>query len=177
MSKSATKMTNTQCLNSVLILSLTRREEWKGPFAFCRNPPAHTNNYRCDAWKCDIMPQIKVNPSKATSFFFTLLPLPACTQAHKPSGRRLFKQHVAITPPLLRQPPSLSPSGNHRLDRRRWGGIAPSAVASLLVTNSALCTISHRALPSPWPTDTGSPSALVWNYLFPPFVTCVLSGV
>lgn len=53
---------------------------------------------------------------------------PACTQAREPSGDWLFKQHVPIKSELLTQPSSLSLRVNHRVDRRRWGRSAPSAV-------------------------------------------------
>lgn len=69
-------MTNKQSLHPILIplFNGQKKKRWKRPiciFEKCglEKPPAHTNNCRCDAWKCDIVPQIKVNPSKATRFF------------------------------------------------------------------------------------------------------------
>lgn len=84
-----------------------------------KNPRRTQRTAGCDARKCDIVPQIKVSPSKATRlffFFFSLLlsvnnlshaPL---HHTHKPSGHSLFKQHVPIKslPPLPSPHPPLS---------------------------------------------------------------------
>lgn len=64
--------TSRLCLNSSL---MSTRKRVKVHLRFTgKKPPAHTTNCRCDAWKCDIMPQIKVNPSKATCFFHSYSP-------------------------------------------------------------------------------------------------------
>ena len=116
------------------------RETWAG------KPRAHTKNCRCDAWKCDIVPQIKVNPSKATRFFFALCEQSlARTRTHKPSGHSLFEQHVPIK--------SYLPSHPRNLSLRAYiTGLTDSAGAeslpqlwrSVLVSNTDLCAISHR---------------------------------
>lgn len=67
--RDATVMTNKQHPNSVLIPLMSRKKSVKVHLRFPEKPAAHANNCRCDAWKCDIMLQIKVNPSKATCFF------------------------------------------------------------------------------------------------------------
>lgn len=122
------------------------REMW------ARKPPAHTNNCRCDAWKCDIVPQIKVNPSKATRFFFALALCEqtlarAHTHTHKPSGHSLFKQHVPIKSYLLSQPLSLRAYITGLTDSA-GAELLPQLWRSALVSNSDPCAISHRWLPS-----------------------------
>lgn len=60
------------CLNSSL---MSTKKSTKVHLRFKgRKPPAHKNKCRYDAWKCDIVPQIKVNPSKATCFFHSYSP-------------------------------------------------------------------------------------------------------
>lgn len=117
---------------------------------FAETPLAHTNNCRCDAWKCDIMPQIKVNPSKATYFFSLLLSLnslpPASTEAHKPSGHWLFKQHVPIKSYLLTRPSSLSSSEIRPLTDGVGAELLPQLWRSFLVSNSDLWSISQPLL-------------------------------
>lgn len=126
-------MTNKQCLYPILIplfigqkrgqVHLHFRETW------ARKPPAHTKNCRCDAWKCDIVPQIKVNRSKATCFSL-LLSVNSLSHAHT-QAQRPFVVWAACTHqilPPLPFPQPLSPSVYHRDDRQRWGRIAPSAV-------------------------------------------------
>lgn len=100
------------CLDSLFIrqkrgkVHLHRKEMW------ARKPQAHTKNCRCDAAKYDIVPQIKVNPSKATCFFFFFLALAFCEQSlsltHRPSGHSLFEQHVPIKSYLPSHPRHLS---------------------------------------------------------------------
>lgn len=126
-------MTNKQCLYHVLILSLLdkrgkvylhRKEMW------ARKPQAHTKNCRCDAAKYDIVPQIKVNPSKATCFFsLLLLSVNSLSLSH--TGPAAIRCLSSMYPSNPTSPPvpatSLSPSVYHRADRQHWGWIAPSA--------------------------------------------------
>lgn len=130
-------MTNKQCLYPILIPLFIRQKSskvhlhWKEMRA--RKPQAHTRNCRCDASKYDIVPQIKVNPSKATRFRF-FPPLAFCeqslslthTQAQRPFVVWAACTHQILPP--LPFPPPLSASVYHRADRQRWVWIAPWAV-------------------------------------------------
>lgn len=86
------QITSQLCLDS----SLMSMKTWKGPFAFYRKSPgAHK---QLPVW-CLEMWHHATNKSqslKGYMLFSLLLPLPACTQAQKPSGDWLFKQHVPI---------------------------------------------------------------------------------
>lgn len=104
-----------------------------------KNPRRTQRTAGCDARKCDIVPQIKVSPSKATHlffFFFSLL-LSVNNLSHAPL------HHTHTSPAAIRclssmYPSNLylpsrpriprSPSAYHRADRQRWGRNAPSAV-------------------------------------------------
>lgn len=114
-----------------------------------RIPRVHTKNCWCDALKCDILPQLKVSPLKATCFFF-LLCVSSLFYTHTlttPSGRLLFEQHVPVK--------SYFPSHRCNLSLRKcFTGLTDSAGAELLpqlwrstlVYNTDLGAISHRWL-------------------------------
>ena len=123
-----------------------------------KNPRRTQRTAGCDAWKCDIVPQIKVSPSKATRLFSLLLLsvnnlsyVHTHTHIHtqKPSGHSLFKQHV----PIKSLPPLPSPASPSL--RAHITGLTDSAGAetlpqlwrSALVSNTDPCAISHRWLP------------------------------
>lgn len=142
MSKSATMMTNKSRLNSVLIPLSWVWKRGKVHLRFTENPPAHTNNCRCDAWKCDIMPQIKVNPSKATCFFHSYC-LSLLARRHKSPAA------IGCLSSMYPSNRSSSPS----LALCLWAEITgltdgvgaellPQLWRSFLVSNSDLCTIS-----------------------------------
>lgn len=126
-------MTNKQCIYPILIPLFLGRKSRKVHLHFretwARKPQACAKNCRCDACKCDIVPQIKVSPSKATRFLLLLSVNSlsyAHTQAQRPCAVWAACTHQ-ILPPLA-SPQLLSLSVYHRADRQRWGRIAPSAV-------------------------------------------------
>lgn len=138
------------CLDSLFIrqkrgkVHLHRKEMW------ARKPQAHTKSCRCDAAKYDIVPQIKVNPSKATCFFF-FFALAFCEQSlsltHKPSGHSLFEQHVPIKSYLPSHPRHLSLQVYITgLTDSAGAESLPQLRRSALVCNTDLCAISHHWL-------------------------------
>lgn len=141
-------MTNKQCLYPISIPLFIGQKSGKGHLHFrktARKPRAHTKNCRCDAWKCDIVPQIKVSPLKATRF--RSCSLWTLSHTHKPSGHLLFEQHVPIK--------SYLPSHSRNLSLRAYiTGLTDSTGAdslpqpwrSGLVSNTDLCAISHHWL-------------------------------
>lgn len=131
------------CLNLRILFSRV----WKSGkvhLCFTENPPAHTNNCRCDAWKCDIMPQIKVNPSKATCFFHSSsLSLLACRHTSPAAIGCLSSMY----PSNRSSSPSLALCLQAEITGLTDGvgaELLPQLWRSFQVSNSDLCTISHH---------------------------------
>lgn len=142
-------MTNKQCLYRISIPLFIGQKCEKGHLHFSetwfRKPRAHTKNCRCDAWKCDIVPQIKVNPSKATRFRSYSLWTVSRTHTSPAAIRCLSSMYPSNLTSSSIPATSLS---------KRITGLTDSAGAeslpqlwrSGLVSNTDLCAISHRWL-------------------------------
>lgn len=137
------QITSQLCLHS----SLMSMKKWKGPFAFYRKIPRRTQTTAgCDAWKCVIMPQIKVNPSKATCCF------------HSCSLSLLARRHArpavigclsSMYPSNRSSSPSLALCLRAEIKGLTDGvgaKLLPQLWRSFLVSNSDLCTFSHHLL-------------------------------
>lgn len=137
------------CLDSLFIrqkcgkVYLHRKEMW------ARKPQAHTKNCRCDAAKYDIVPQIKVNPSKATCFFSCSCFLWTVSLSHT-QAQRPFVVWAACThqilPPLPSPPPLSLQVYITGLTDSTGAESLPQLRRSALVCNTDLCAISHHWL-------------------------------